>query len=246
MIRVGIAGAAGYTAGELIRVLISHPQVELRYLQSESHRGEPVGRVHRDLIYTNLKFSDLDLTGIDVLFLCMGHGMSAQFLERHPVPASVRIIDLSHDFRLKSNAGDFIYGLPELNRERIQGAWHVANPGCFATAIELGLLPLAKSGLCPAPVAPVIPKTDTWAGSKPLFANGRRIFRFTRLSNPNPLFLPIRTSGSYSARPVRMPPLTGYQSRKSLTRYDPAVQYGQNNNSCSPPVSNKQVRHSSP
>ena len=108
MIRVGIAGAAGYTAGELIRVLISHPQVELRYLQSESHRGEPVGRVHRDLIYTNLKFSDLDLTGIDVLFLCMGHGMSAQFLERHPVPASVRIIDLSHDFRLKSNAGDFV------------------------------------------------------------------------------------------------------------------------------------------
>ena len=129
MIRVGIAGAAGYTAGELIRVLISHPQVELRYLQSESHRGEPVGRVHRDLIYTNLKISDLDLTGIDVLFLCMGHGMSAQFLERHPVPASVRIIDLSHDFRLKSNAGDFVYGLPELNRERIQGAWHVANPG---------------------------------------------------------------------------------------------------------------------
>ena len=87
MIRVGIAGAAGYTAGELIRVLISHPQVELRYLQSESHRGEPVGRVHRDLIYMNLKFSDLDLTDIDVLFLCMGHGMSAQFLERHPVPA---------------------------------------------------------------------------------------------------------------------------------------------------------------
>ena len=146
MIRVGIAGAAGYTAGELIRILISHPQVELRYLQSESHRGEPVGRVHRDLIYMNLKFSDLDLTDIDVLFLCMGHGMSAQFLERHPVPASVRIIDLSHDFRLKSNAGDFVYGLPELNRERIRGAWLVANPGCFATAIELGLLPLAKSG----------------------------------------------------------------------------------------------------
>lgn len=167
MIRVGIAGAAGYTAGELIRVLISHPQVELRYLQSESHRGEPVGRVHRDLIYTNLKFSDLDLTGIDVLFLCMGHGMSAQFLERHPVPASVRIIDLSHDFRLKSNAGDFIYGLPELNRERIQGAWHVANPGCFATAIELGLLPLAKSGLLPAHVSVFGITGATGAGQKP-------------------------------------------------------------------------------
>lgn len=185
MIRVGIAGAAGYTAGELIRVLISHPQVELRYLQSESHRGEPVGRVHRDLIYTNLKFSDLDLTGIDVLFLCMGHGMSAQFLERHPVPASVRIIDLSHDFRLKSNAGDFVYGLPELNRERIQGAWHVANPGCFATAIELGLLPLAKSGLLPAHVSVFGITGATGAGrnrrKRRIIAIGRRIFRFTRL-----------------------------------------------------------------
>ena len=90
MIRVGIAGAAGYTAGELIRVLIAHPHVELRYLQSESHRGEPVGRVHRDLIYTNLRFSDLDMMDIDVLFLCMGHGISAQFLEQHRVPASVR------------------------------------------------------------------------------------------------------------------------------------------------------------
>lgn len=185
MIRVGIAGAAGYTAGELIRVLISHPQVELRYLQSESHRGEPVGRVHRDLIYTNLKFSDLDLTGIDVLFLCMGHGMSAQFLERHPVPASVRIIDLSHDFRLKSNAGDFVYGLPELNRERIQGAWHVANPGCFATAIELGLLPLAKSGLLPAHVSvselPGRRVRDRNRRKRRIIAIGRRIFRFTRL-----------------------------------------------------------------
>lgn len=167
MIRVGIAGAAGYTAGELIRVLISHPHVELRYLQSESHRGEPVGRVHRDLIYTNLRFSDLDMRDIDVLFLCMGHGMSAQFLERHRVPASVRIIDLSQDFRLKSNAGDFVYGLPELNRARIQEAWHVANPGCFATAIELGLLPLAKSGLLPAHVSVFGITGATGAGQKP-------------------------------------------------------------------------------
>ena len=121
MIRVGIAGAAGYTAGELIRVLIAHPHVELRYLQSESHRGEPVGRVHRDLIYTNLRFSDLDMMDIDVLFLCMGHGISAQFLEQHRVPASVRIIDLSHDFRLRAHAGDFVYGLPEQNRELTRG-----------------------------------------------------------------------------------------------------------------------------
>ncbi len=93
--------------------------------------------------------------------------MSAQFLERHPVPASVRIIDLSHDFRLKSNAGDFVYGLPELNRERIRGAWHVANPGCFATAIELGLLPLAKSGLLPAHVSVFGITGATGAGQKP-------------------------------------------------------------------------------
>lgn len=167
MIRVGIAGAAGYTAGELIRVLIAHPHVELRYLQSESHRGEPVGRVHRDLIYANLRFSDLDMMDIDVLFLCMGHGMSAQFLERHRVPASVRIIDLSHDFRLRAHAGDFVYGLPEQNRELIQGAWHVANPGCFATAIELGLLPLAKSGLLPDRVSVFGITGATGAGQKP-------------------------------------------------------------------------------
>ena len=149
MIRVGIAGAAGYTAGELIRVLISHPQVELRYLQSESHRGEPVGRVHRDLIYMNLKFSDLDLTDIDVLFLCMGHGMSAQFLERHPVPASVRIIDLSHDFRLKSNAGDFVYGLPELNRERIRGARGESGMFCDGNRIGVATVGEERFATCP-------------------------------------------------------------------------------------------------
>ena len=147
MIRVGIAGAAGYTAGELIRILISHPQVELRYLQSESHRGEPVGRVHRDLICTNLKFSDLDLTGIDVLFLCMGHGMSAQFLERHPVPASVRIIDLSHDFRLKSNAGDFVYGLPELNRGGESGMFCDGNRIGVATVGEERFAACPRVGL---------------------------------------------------------------------------------------------------
>ncbi len=145
MIRVGIVGAAGYTAGELIRVLMNHPNVELRYLQSESHRGEAIGAVHQDLIYSNLIFSDLNVNDIDVLFLCMGHGMSAQFLECCPVPSSVRIVDLSNDFRLAANSNDFIYGLPERNREQIRQAFHVANPGCFATAIELGLLPFAES-----------------------------------------------------------------------------------------------------
>ena len=167
MIRVGIAGAAGYTAGELIRILISHPGVELRYLQSESHRGERIGRVHRDLIYADLVFSDLNVNDIDVLFLCMGHDASVQFLQHHSIPTSVRIIDLSSDFRLKANAGDFIYGLPERNRDQICRAWHIANPGCFATAIELGLLPLAMQGLLPERVSVFGVTGATGAGQKP-------------------------------------------------------------------------------
>lgn len=167
MIKVGIAGAAGYTAGELIRILVNHPAVELRYLQSESHGGEPVGRVHRDLAYSGLMFSGLDFDDMDVLFLCMGHGMSARFLAENRIPPRVRVIDLSNDFRSRASAGDFVYGLPELNRERIARARNVANPGCFATAIELGLLPLAKSGLLPERVAVFGVTGSTGAGQRP-------------------------------------------------------------------------------
>lgn len=167
MTRVAIAGGAGYTAGELIRILINHPQVELRYIQSNSHRGEKLSSVHGDLLYLPMSFNDIDFNDIDVLFLCMGHGASAAFLEANPVPADVKIIDLSNDFRLHADAGDFIYGLPELSHEQISSSLHVANPGCFATCIELGMLPMAAAGLLPEEVSVFGITGSTGAGQKP-------------------------------------------------------------------------------
>ena len=167
MIRVAIAGGAGYTAGELIRLLINHSAVELKYIQSSSHDGEPIHSVHTDLIYSDLKFSNIDFEDIDVLFICMGHGNSAKFLAENPVPAAVKIIDLSNDFRLKADAGEFIYGAPELNREQIKGCRCVANPGCFATSINLALIPLAAAGILPEEVTVTGITGSTGAGQKP-------------------------------------------------------------------------------
>ena len=167
MIRVAIAGGAGYTAGELIRLLINHSAVELKYIQSSSHDGEPIHSVHTDLIYSDLKFSNIDFEDIDVLFICMGHGNSAKFLEENPVPESVKIIDLSNDFRLKADAGEFVYGAPELNREKICAARCVANPGCFATSINLALIPLAAAGILPEDVTVTGITGSTGAGQKP-------------------------------------------------------------------------------
>lgn len=151
-IRTGIIGAAGYTGGELLRLLLLHPHAEIAFLHSRSQAGQPVYQTHPDLLGdTDLVFTGKIHTDIDLLFLCLGHGESKRFLEEHPFPAGVRIIDLANDFRLsaQSKLGDhqFVYGLPELNRDRIRKANAVANPGCFATAIQLGLLPLAKAGL---------------------------------------------------------------------------------------------------
>lgn len=155
-IKAGIIGGAGYTGGEMIRLLINHPQVEIAFINSTSNAGNPVSKVHADLVgETDLKFTN-DLTplgdgGIDVLFLCVGHGDAKKFLEANTIDEGIKIIDLSQDFRLndKSEIGNrkFIYGLPELNKAQIQSAKNIANPGCFATAIQLGLLPLAKAGL---------------------------------------------------------------------------------------------------
>ena len=167
MIRVAIAGGAGYTAGELIRLLINHPHAELKYIQSSSHDGEPIHSVHTDLIYSDLKFSAIDFSAIDVLFICMGHGNSAKFLAENPVPQSVKIIDLSNDFRLKADAGEFVYGAPELNREQIKGCRCVANPGCFATSINLALIPLAAAGILPEDVTVTGITGSTGAGQKP-------------------------------------------------------------------------------
>ena len=167
MIRVGIAGGAGYTAGELLRLLINHPSVEIKYIQSESHKGEPISSVHSDLLYSDLTFSDINFEDIDVLYICMGHGNSAKFLAENPMPESVKIIDLSNDFRLKADAGEFVYGAPELNREQIRSARCVANPGCFATSINLALLPLAAAGLLPEDVTVTGITGSTGAGQKP-------------------------------------------------------------------------------
>ena len=167
MIKVAIAGGAGYTAGELIRILINHPAAELKYIQSSSHDGEPIWSVHSDMLYCPLTFSAIDFNDIDVLFICMGHGNSAKFLEENPVPESVKIIDLSNDFRLKADAGEFVYGAPELNREKIRSARCVANPGCFATSINLALIPLAAAGILPEEVAVTGITGATGAGQKP-------------------------------------------------------------------------------
>jgi len=150
--RVGIAGAAGYTGGELIRILINHPQVEISFAHSNSNSGNLVSSVHGDLAgETDLKFADEFTQDIDVLFLCVGHGEAKKLLDQQSFDQRIRIIDLSQDFRLKKNSAfqgrEFIYGLPELNREEIRKARNIANPGCFASSIELGLLPLAKAGL---------------------------------------------------------------------------------------------------
>lgn len=165
--KVGIAGAAGYTAGELLRILLNHPQAEVRYIQSESHKGHPVYKVHKDLLYSSLVFTDIDFSDIDVLFLCMGHGVSAEFLNTHLIPANVKVIDLGNDFRLSRNANGFVYGLPELSRDTIAHSRYIANPGCFATAIELGLLPLAASNLLPDEITVVGVTGSTGAGQKP-------------------------------------------------------------------------------
>lgn len=151
-IKVGIIGGAGYTGGELIRLLIHHPGVSVSFIHSRSNAGQPVAAVHRDLVgETDLKFSGEFNDDSDVLFLCLGHGESKKFLEENNIPEKVKVIDLANDFRLhhQSQIGNrkFIYGLPELNRDKIKSASNIANPGCFATTIQLGLLPLAKAGL---------------------------------------------------------------------------------------------------
>jgi N-acetyl-gamma-glutamyl-phosphate reductase len=148
-IKAGIIGGAGYTGGEMIRLLINHPAVEIAFVHSSSNGGNLISDVHTDLFGdTDLRFTDELSSDIDVMFLCVGHGDAKKFLDAHPVADHVKIIDLSQDFRLKANAGNkWVYGLPELNREKIKHASYVANPGCFATTIQLGLLPLVAKGL---------------------------------------------------------------------------------------------------
>lgn len=152
LIKAGIIGGAGYTGGELIRILINHPAVDIAFVQSNSNANKPLCQVHEDLVgETDLHFSPTHHFDIDVLFFCAGHGEAKKFVSDHNIPAHVKLIDIGNDFRLTADAtlGErtFVYGLPELNREGIKNAHNIANPGCFATAIQLGLLPLANAGI---------------------------------------------------------------------------------------------------
>lgn len=169
MIRIGILGAAGYTGGELIRLLLNHPEAQIVFANSESNAGNLVADVHEGLYGdTDLRFtSDMPFNEVDVVFFCFGHGKSEQFLREHTIPANVKIIDLAQDFRLAAPDNDYVYGLPEINRERIAAAQHVANPGCFATCIQLGLLPAAKLGIVKGDIAVNAITGSTGAGQKP-------------------------------------------------------------------------------
>ena len=184
MIKVGVLGAAGYTGGELIRILLNHPEAEIVFANSESNAGNLVSDVHEGLIgETDLKFTDkMPFEKVDVVFFCFGHGKSEAFLKEHTIPANVKIIDLAQDFRLTPSTpprgedsvlplggvnGGFVYGLPEINKEQIMLAQHVANPGCFATAIQLALLPAAHLNLLKEDVAVNAITGSTGAGQKP-------------------------------------------------------------------------------
>lgn len=150
MIKIGIIGGSGYTGGELIRILLQHPATEIDFVYSTTRAEKPLSSAHPDLIgQTDMTFTGDVNFNVDVVFLCLGHGNSTQFLKEHSFSSVTKIIDLSNDFRLQADANfkgnNFIYGLPELNRTQIENAQYIANPGCFATAIQLGLLPLAKA-----------------------------------------------------------------------------------------------------
>ena len=167
MTKIGIIGGAGYTAGELLRLLVNHPAAEVAFVHSESHAGEPVALTHEGLWGdTDLVFSaDTPLEQADVLFLCGAHGKSAQFWEANKMPEGLKVIDLAQDYRDQSEG--YVYGLPEWQKAKIQGATKIANPGCFATAIQLALLPLAAKGLLKEAVNVTAITGSTGAGVKP-------------------------------------------------------------------------------
>lgn len=168
MIKVGILGAAGYTGGELIRLLLNHPEVEIVFANSESNAGNKVYAVHEGLIgETEMEFTDtMPFDKVDVVFFCFGHGKSEAFLKEHSIPEGVKIIDLAQDFRIAGNH-DYIYGLPETHKDIIGNAQHLANPGCFATCIQLALLPALKSGIISGDIHVNGITGSTGAGQKP-------------------------------------------------------------------------------
>ena len=169
MIKVGVIGGAGYTAGELLRILLYHPKVKIVFVHSTSSAGKSISDVHTDLLgETNLVFTDeVKPKSVDVVFLCMGHGKSKDFFEKNDLKDFAKVIDLSRDFRLKADGNDFTYGLPELNKNEIENTKHLANPGCFATAIQLALLPLAEGRLLTSDIHVNATTGSTGAGQSP-------------------------------------------------------------------------------
>lgn len=168
MVRVGILGAAGYTGGELIRLLINHPQAEIVFANSESNAGNLIYDVHEGLMgETDMRFTaEIPFDEVDVVFFCFGHGKSKAFLQEHTIPSHVRIIDLAQDFRI-AGEHDYVYGLPETHRQEISTCMHLANPGCFATCIQLGLLPALKAGIISGDIHTNGITGSTGAGQKP-------------------------------------------------------------------------------
>ncbi|MGL1889038.1 MAG: N-acetyl-gamma-glutamyl-phosphate reductase [Reichenbachiella sp.] len=168
MIKVGVIGGAGYTAGELLRILVNHPEAEISFVHSTSSAGNPIDSIHKDMVGDIEGAFTSELTfDVDVLFICSGHGHSRSFVEGNEIPSSVKIIDLSNDYRLEADADGFVYGLPELNLADIKKADKIANPGCFATAIQLGVLPLASAGLLNDDVHVNAVTGSTGAGQNP-------------------------------------------------------------------------------
>lgn len=169
MIKVGIVGGAGYTAGELIRLLVNHPDVEISFVNSSSHAGYPITQIHEGLYGdTDLTFTDeLPLAAIDCLFICSGHGKSKEFMVSHQIPEKLKIVDFSQDYRQAAEENRFVYGLPELNKGAIAAAQYIANPGCFATCIQLGLLPLAANNLLGGDIIVNAITGSTGAGVRP-------------------------------------------------------------------------------
>ena len=168
MIKIGVLGAAGYTGGELIRLLLNHPKAEIVFANSESNAGNLVSDVHEGLVgETDLRFTaEMPFEEVDVVFFCFGHGKSEQFLKEHSIPANVKIIDLAQDFRIKGSH-DYVYGLPETHRNQIRKAQHLANPGCFATCIQLALLPALSAGIISGDIHVNGITGSTGAGQKP-------------------------------------------------------------------------------
>ncbi|RZJ66702.1 MAG: N-acetyl-gamma-glutamyl-phosphate reductase [Flavobacterium sp.] len=187
MNKVGIIGASGYTGGELLRLLVNHPQVEIDFVYSTTFAGKPVHFVHQDLIGENLPdFTSEVNTDVDVVFFCLGHGKSKEFLSLHPFPQETKIIDLGNDFRLAADANfqdrTFVYGLPELNRVAISKSNAIANPGCFATAIQLALLPLAQNAWLKSDVHINATTGSTGAGAQ-LSATSHHPYRTGNMSH---------------------------------------------------------------